>query len=91
VLALSTIQLQATKRHLDELVKYYGKTILVNLVNKRGYEYPIGEALKNVIRQLGDSRVSYNHFDFHRECANMKWNRIQVLIDQLEDELLQQG
>ncbi|CAG8596793.1 8906_t:CDS:10, partial [Paraglomus occultum] len=83
--------LQAARRHFDEQTKYYDKTIIVSLVNKRGYESPICEAFKNTVSRLGDSRLSYYHFDFHHECRNMKWDRIQILIDQIENELLQQG
>ncbi|CAG8548769.1 2260_t:CDS:10 [Paraglomus brasilianum] len=83
--------LQAARRHFDEQSKYYGKTIVVNLVNKRGYEFPICEAFKNTVYRLGDPRLSYYYFDFHHECRNMRWDRIQILIDQIENELLQQG
>ncbi|CAG8761412.1 17109_t:CDS:2, partial [Racocetra fulgida] len=62
-----------------------------NLVNKTGYEYPVGEAYEKAVKQLDDSRLLYYHFDFHHECRKMQWDRIQILIDSIEEELLQQG
>ncbi|CAG8658489.1 7801_t:CDS:10, partial [Cetraspora pellucida] len=82
---------EAIRRHFDEQTRLYGRQILVNLVNNTGYEYPIGEAYEKAVKQLDDPRLIYYHFDFHHECRKMQWDRIQILIDSIEEELLQQG
>ena len=84
-------QLEAFRRHFDEQIKVYGNQILVNLVNKKGYEFPVGEAYEKAVKQLNDSRIQYYHFDFHHECSKMQWHRIQILLDTIEEELIQQG
>jgi hypothetical protein len=33
----------------------------------------------------------YTHFDFHGECKNMRWDRISVLTDRLNDGMLSDG
>ncbi|KAF0371055.1 SacI-likey domain-containing protein [Gigaspora margarita] len=82
---------EAIRRHFDEQTKIYGKQILVNLVNKTGYELPVGDAFEKAVKQLDDPRLTYCHFDFHHECRKMQWDRIQNLIDSIEEDLIQQS
>ncbi|KAG0170781.1 hypothetical protein DFQ28_001696 [Apophysomyces sp. BC1034] len=82
--------LAAARAHFDEQIKVYGPQILVNLVNKKGYELPMGQAYARVVEQLNDPRLYYTHFDFHNECKKMRWDRIQLLVDQLKDQLVKQ-
>lgn len=35
--------------------------------------------------------VKYQYFDFHNECKNMRWDRINILIEKMRDDLLKQG
>ncbi|CAG8612241.1 1678_t:CDS:10 [Rhizophagus irregularis] len=83
--------LEAFHRHFDEQIRTYGNQLLVNLVNKKGYEFPMGESYERTVKQLNDHRIRYYHFDFHHECSKMRWNRIQILLDTIEEELIQQG
>lgn len=81
----------AVRKHFDEQIKIYGRQILVNLVDKKGFEYPMGVAYEKVVKQLNDPRIVYFHFDFHHECRKMRWDRIQLLLDSIDEELIQQG
>ncbi|KAG9289200.1 hypothetical protein G9A89_022509 [Geosiphon pyriformis] len=83
--------IEAFRRHFDEQIRIYGNQILINLVNKKGYEYPIGEAYEKAVKQLNDPRLHYVHFDFHHECRKMRWDRIQILIDTIKEDLAEQG
>jgi hypothetical protein len=83
--------LAAARAHFDEQISLYGPQILVNLINKKGYELPMGQAYARVVEQLNDPRLYYTHFDFHSECSKMRWHRIQLLVDQLKDRLVEQG
>jgi len=40
-----------------------------------------------VFFQLDLPEVKYEYFDFHGECKNMRWDRINGLIDRLEGSL----
>ncbi|GAN04253.1 conserved hypothetical protein [Mucor ambiguus] len=84
-------QLAAARAHFDEQIRIYGPQILVNLINKKGYELPMGQAYARTVEQLNDPRLYYTHFDFHSECSKMRWHRIQLLVDQLKDKLSEQG
>ncbi|KAI8071575.1 SacI homology domain-containing protein [Gongronella butleri] len=81
----------AARLHFDEQISVYGDQLLVNLVNTKGYELPMGQAYANVVKQLNDPRLRYTHFDFHKECSKMRWHRIQLLVDELNGDLETQG
>ncbi|RCH84508.1 hypothetical protein CU098_006519, partial [Rhizopus stolonifer] len=83
--------LAAARAHFDEQIRIYGPQILVNLINKKGYELPMGQAYARTVEQLNDPRIYYTHFDFHSECSKMRWHRIQLLVDQLKDKLAEQS
>ncbi|KAI7868999.1 SacI homology domain-containing protein [Spinellus fusiger] len=83
--------LAAARSHFDEQIRLYGPQILVNLINKKGYELPMGQAYARTVEQLNDPRLYYTHFDFHNECKSMRWDRIMLLVDQLKDNIAQQS
>lgn len=51
----------------------------------------MGQAYARTVEQLNDPRLYYTHFDFHSECKKMRWDRIQLLVDQLQEQLVKQG
>jgi hypothetical protein len=36
-------------------------------------------------------RVHYTYFDFHQQCKGLRFDRVQILIDQLHDQLVDQA
>ncbi|KAJ1568827.1 hypothetical protein HK405_013365, partial [Cladochytrium tenue] len=83
---------EAFRRHFDDLFGRYGRVIAVNLTNKHGYERRVGEGYAREAARAGDpARLRYIHFDFHRECKNMQWHRISLLLDELRDDFEAQG
>ncbi|KAI9572765.1 SacI homology domain-containing protein [Boletus coccyginus] len=81
----------ALRRHLQEQVSIYGEQSLVNLVNHKGREQPVKDAYERVFNQAEVADVKYQYFDFHNECKNMRWDRINILIEKMQDDLLKQG
>lgn len=37
------------------------------------------------------ANVKYQYFDFHNECKNMRWDRINILVERMQDDLLRHG
>jgi hypothetical protein len=37
------------------------------------------------------SAASYIHFDFHKECSKMRWDRISLLINDIKDDVERHG
>ncbi|KAJ3300068.1 Phosphatidylinositide phosphatase SAC1 [Borealophlyctis nickersoniae] len=82
---------ESFRKHFTEQIQRYGDQIVVNLVNTHGYELPMGQEFARQIKSMNDPRVRYVHFDFHRECKRMRWDRISLLIDQIQPQLETQG
>jgi hypothetical protein len=41
--------------------------------------------------QVNLPKVRYEYFDFHNECKQMRWDRISLLIDRIQEDLVHQG
>lgn len=76
----------ALQAHLKEQTAIYGPTSMVNLINTRGHEQQVREAYERDIRAAGIPNINYHHFDFHKECSRMRWDRIHLLTDALDSE-----
>lgn len=82
----------AHKLHMLEQIRLYGKQVLVNLVKSRGREMFVKDEYE---RQVAEAKmtenVKYLFFDFHKECSKMRFDRLSILIDQLEPSLREGG
>ncbi|KAI6005178.1 SacI homology domain-containing protein [Pisolithus orientalis] len=81
----------AMRLHLKEQISLYGEQCLINLVNQKGYEQPVKEAYERIVAQTELPEARYRYFDFHNECKHMRWNRINILIERLQEDLLNFG
>ncbi|KAG1885664.1 SacI homology domain-containing protein [Suillus subluteus] len=92
---LQVMDLQETvdmiKLHLRDQVSQYGSQGLINLVNQKGREEPVKEAYERAVSKVEFPDVKYQYFDFHNECKHMQWDRISVLIEKMQEDLIQQG
>ncbi|KAG0368045.1 hypothetical protein BGX24_002973 [Mortierella sp. AD032] len=79
------------RTHFEIQKKLYGPQLVINLVNTKGYEKPMGDAFRKSIDTLNDSDVKYLHFDFHHECSKMRWHRVGLILDHFQQELHAQG
>ncbi|KAI9184460.1 Phosphoinositide phosphatase sac1 [Blastocladiella emersonii ATCC 22665] len=75
--------------HVNDQFHTYGTTgqVMVNLINKKGYELPLGREFQAKVNQLADPRLKYVHFDFHEECKKMRYDRIALLVNQIQPDL----
>ncbi|KAG1716326.1 hypothetical protein ID866_810 [Astraeus odoratus] len=81
----------ALQLHLQEQVSLYGEQCLINLVNQKGHEQPVKEAYERAVTQVELPDVKYQYFDFHNECKYMRWDRINILIEKVGEDLLKLG
>ena len=75
------------RKHIEESMASYGDLALVNLINKKGKEGRLGDQFTAFVDELGSSRVRYEWFDFHKECAKMQWQNLSKLVEALQDKL----
>ncbi|KRY85175.1 Nodal modulator 1 [Trichinella pseudospiralis] len=77
--------------HISWQTHTYGNQVIISLLNKRGREKCIGDALEQVVREAGAHDVKLISIDFHQECKNMNFDRMNYLIDQLMPEIHRLG
>ncbi|XP_074999326.1 phosphatidylinositol-3-phosphatase SAC1 isoform X3 [Calonectris borealis] len=74
------------QRHFDSQIISYGKQMIVNLVNQKGSEKPLEQTFAKMVNSMANGMVRYVAFDFHKECSRMRWDRLQILMDQLAEQ-----
>ncbi|EQC26012.1 hypothetical protein SDRG_16159 [Saprolegnia diclina VS20] len=83
--------------HANELIKLYGRVIMVNLIDKKKEQLRLGEAFEKVCGHASAcdthilANVRYVWFDFHHECRKMQWHNLSKLIQQVDNDFLDYG
>ncbi|CAG0886914.1 unnamed protein product [Darwinula stevensoni] len=73
----------AFTNHFQTEIFSYGSQVLVNLVDQKGSEKKLEEIYATMVKNANQPNVRYEAFDFHKECAKMRWDRLSILIDKL--------
>jgi phosphatidylinositol 4-phosphatase len=83
--------LASFQRHISQqLDRYFGRVVLVNLIDKKGDQKVLGTTLSEACEKFGlgtavsGGRLSYVWFDFHHETRGMKWENMYKLVDQVK-------
>ncbi|XP_057965812.1 phosphoinositide phosphatase SAC6-like [Malania oleifera] len=82
---------RVAERHFLDLRKKYGTVLAVDLVNKHGGEGRLSEKFANAMQHLINDDVRYLHFDFHRICGHVHFERLSILYEQIADFLEKNG
>lgn len=78
------------QRHFERLMQTYGggSVVAVNLIDQKGAEEALGKAFEQMAGALArDVPLRYIAFDFHKECKNMKYERIDTLLGAVKAEM----
>lgn len=79
---------KALGKHFERLLKqYFGTVHIVNLAETTGKEGTLVAAYRDGVAQLGCPEVVYHEWDFHHMCKGMRYERISLLLDQLDKEI----
>uniref|UniRef100_A0A182STW7 Phosphatidylinositol-3-phosphatase SAC1 n=1 Tax=Anopheles maculatus TaxID=74869 RepID=A0A182STW7_9DIPT len=76
----------ACARHFDEQCRTYGAQCLINLIDHKGAEEVLEKAYEATVRALGYPLLTYVSFDFHKECKKMRYDRLSLLMSQIESQ-----
>jgi hypothetical protein len=88
---------EAFKRHVGILAERYGNVQIAMLVDKHGTEGKIGDSFEEHTKQYNDGigddakKLGFEWFDFHKVCAGMKFENVNILMDTLEPALTSFG
>lgn len=79
-------------KHFANLMSHYNRISVINLIDHVGHEAKLEREFS---REMLDSRwrtdIPYHNFNFHEECSKMRWHRLSILIDELEQEIADYG
>ncbi|CAO2046155.1 unnamed protein product [Urochloa humidicola] len=75
------------ERHFHDLQKKYGAVLAVDLVNTGGGEGRLRERYAKSIEPILSEDLRYVHFDFHRVCGHVHFERLSQLYEQIKDYL----
>ncbi|EAY07810.1 SacI homology domain containing protein [Trichomonas vaginalis G3] len=76
-------------RHFKTITDEYGKVIAVCLTDHKGKELELTETFNEFGKQAENVRFEY--FDFHKECAKMKYQNIDKLVNTISEDLDNEG
>eukprot|EP00262_Sarcandra_glabra_P015183 TRINITY_DN4615_c0_g1_i1.p1 TRINITY_DN4615_c0_g1~~TRINITY_DN4615_c0_g1_i1.p1 ORF type:complete len:475 (-),score=76.50 TRINITY_DN4615_c0_g1_i1:261-1685(-) len=82
---------EVVKRHFIDLKKRYGSALAVDLVNAHGSEGQLSEKFALAMQHIVNDDIRYVHFDFHRICGHIHFERLSLLYDQISDFLMKHG
>ncbi|XP_069028117.1 phosphatidylinositol-3-phosphatase SAC1-B [Embiotoca jacksoni] len=77
--------LDGLQRHFDSQIIIYGRQVILNLINQKGSEKPLELAFDKMVTSLGNGMIKYVAFDFHKECSQMRWHRLELLLDMVSE------
>lgn len=81
----------AFKRHAKSHAALYNdKLCFLNLISKSGREKQLATAFEHLCSTVTDF-VKYVAFDFHKECKNLDWSKLQSFLDELKPIILDFG
>ncbi|CAL5057751.1 unnamed protein product [Urochloa decumbens] len=75
------------ERHFHDLQKKYGAVLAVDLVNTGGGEGRLRQRYAKSIEPILSEDLRYVHFDFHRVCGHVHFERLSQLYEQIKDYL----
>ncbi|XP_075515278.1 phosphoinositide phosphatase SAC7-like isoform X1 [Primulina tabacum] len=79
---------RVVERHFLDLRKKYGNVLAVDLVNKHGGEGRLCEKFGDEMQKVASDDIRYLHFDFHKVCGHVHFERLSILYDRSEDFLI---
>ncbi|KAJ3695658.1 hypothetical protein LUZ60_001035 [Juncus effusus] len=82
---------RVVERHFLDLNKKYGSVLAVDLVNTHGSEGRLHEIYANSVQPILSDDIRYVHFDFHKICGHVHFERLALLYNQIEDYLKTRG
>jgi phosphatidylinositol 4-phosphatase len=65
---------------LEKQIRLYGKQTLVSLIDQRGNELEVGEEYETQARLFANPDVQYVAYDFHEECKNNNYAKLDDLV-----------
>ncbi|GMI68254.1 SAC DOMAIN-CONTAINING PROTEIN 6, IMPAIRED IN BABA-INDUCED STERILITY 2, SUPPRESSOR OF ACTIN 1B [Hibiscus trionum] len=82
---------RVAERHFLDLRKKYGAVLAIDLVNTTGDEGRLSAKFASSVEPILNDDLRYIHFDFHKICGHVHFERLAFLYDQIADFLEKNG
>ncbi|EGG23448.1 hypothetical protein DFA_05581 [Cavenderia fasciculata] len=81
------LNIQVFKSHFNQQISFYGPQTIVTLLDQKGSESELGDLYKQTLKQTDyqTNEVDFFGFDFHHFCQGGRFDRVEILIDNLEE------
>ncbi|KAG8862018.1 hypothetical protein FRB96_002461 [Tulasnella sp. 330] len=79
------------RQHFEEISTAYGPVTAVDVAELTGKEAVVTAPYREAMEHLNSPQATYHEFDFHRECAGMRYENIAKLVTKLERTFESQG
>lgn len=82
---------KSISNHFRDLKEKYSaeKIHIINLINSKGSELVVKHSFEYTVNELikeeKDLNLNYIYFDFHKECKNLKYENLDKLLSQIEN------
>jgi hypothetical protein len=80
-------QVDGFLRHFKEQIPLYGEQVIVNLIDQKRSQGELEVSLRNLANEADVKQVHYVAFDFHKECAGMRYDRLDGLMSTLKGHI----
>ena len=87
---------KAFKTHIKGLLNKHEKMSMINLVDKKGFQFRIGQKFEEMFELFRKNfkhprSINLSWFDYHHECKGMKVENCAKLMDDLKSSLQDYG
>ncbi|CAF4330455.1 unnamed protein product, partial [Adineta steineri] len=76
----SNNHMTAFRQHFEEQEYYYGRQFLLSLTNHHGAEGKLNAKYRELYETSQNPYLKFEDFDFHKECAGMRYDRLTILL-----------
>lgn len=78
--------------HIKEITSQYGAVTIVNLIDKKKDQLTLGKEYEKYSEDLkNEYKLHYIWFDFHKECAKMRWENLSKLMADIDADIKSYG
>jgi len=81
---------EAFRAHTSDHIARYGDTVMLDLIDQKGMEGTLGSMFASISKRAS-KELKHVAFDFHKQCAGMRYDKLTILMDQISEDMKRHG
>ena len=73
--------------HLEKMLQDYSFVYYIDLLSEKKFESKLTMAFRNHFESLKPNNCDYQFFNFHKECKNDNFSKLNLFIESIENKL----